>query len=128
MQSKEKEKEKSLMADSDEINLNLFSQSQSQSQSQKEDESLLKSVKLEISEEVTSKQAVKPCLRRRLSQRSSPKAKKTVGFRRKLDNNSSLDSEIRERVEHNLKYNDDTIFDNLEIFQDVDENNHKLKG
>ena len=30
-----------------------------------------------------------------------------------------MDSEIRERIEHNLKYNDDTIFDNISIFRDV---------
>ena len=39
-----------------------------------------------------------------------------VDFKSVLDNNKSLDSSIRERIEHNLKYNDDTIFDNLEIF------------
>jgi hypothetical protein len=38
---------------------------------------------------------------------------------RLLDNNSSLNSSIRERVEHNLKYNDDTIFANLDIFRDI---------
>ena len=26
---------------------------------------------------------------------------------------------MRERIEHNLKYNDDTIFDNLSIFHNV---------
>lgn len=26
---------------------------------------------------------------------------------------------MRERIEHNLKYNDDTIFDNISIFRDV---------
>jgi hypothetical protein len=30
-----------------------------------------------------------------------------------------LDSDDRERIEHNLKYNDDTIFDNISIFRDV---------
>jgi hypothetical protein len=30
-----------------------------------------------------------------------------------------LDSETRERIEHNLKYNDDTIFDNISIFRDL---------
>lgn len=30
-----------------------------------------------------------------------------------------MDSEDRERIEHNLKYNDDTIFDNISIFRDV---------
>jgi hypothetical protein len=31
-----------------------------------------------------------------------------------------LDSYTKERIEHNLKYNDDTIFDNISIFRDVD--------
>ena len=26
---------------------------------------------------------------------------------------------MRERIEHNLKYNDDTIFDGISIFQDL---------
>ena len=39
-----------------------------------------------------------------------------VNFHQVLDNNESLNESIRERIEHNLKYNDDTIFDNLEIF------------
>ncbi len=30
-----------------------------------------------------------------------------------------MDSETRERIEHNLKYNDDTIFDNISIFRDL---------
>ncbi len=45
--------------------------------------------------------------------------KKTVRFAEKLDNDQSLDSDDRERIEHNLKYNDDTIFDNISIFRDV---------
>lgn len=40
-------------------------------------------------------------------------------FAVKLDNNDSLDSDMRERIEHNLKYNDDTIFENISIFRDV---------
>lgn len=44
---------------------------------------------------------------------------KRVRFAEKLDNDSSLDSSMRERIEHNLKYNDDTIFDNISIFQDL---------
>lgn len=40
-------------------------------------------------------------------------------FAEKLDNDSSLDSSMRERIEHNLKYNDDTIFDGISIFQDL---------
>ena len=39
-----------------------------------------------------------------------------VIFKEHLDNDNSLNESIRERIEHNLKYNDDTIFDNLEIF------------
>jgi hypothetical protein len=42
-----------------------------------------------------------------------------VRFAEKLDNDSSLDSSMRERIEHNLKYNDDTIFDNISIFRDL---------
>lgn len=45
-----------------------------------------------------------------------------------LANDESLDFSIRERIEHNLKYNDDTIFDNLEIFQDIGETNNKVHG
>ena len=45
-----------------------------------------------------------------------------------LDNNTSLDSAIRERVEHNLKYNDDTIFDGLSIFEDVGSTYKKVHG
>lgn len=43
-------------------------------------------------------------------------AVKRVRFAEKLDNDSSLDSSMRERIEHNLKYNDDTIFDGISIF------------
>ena len=39
-----------------------------------------------------------------------------------------MDSQIRERVEHNLKYNDDTIFDGLTIFQDVGSTSQKVHG
>lgn len=44
---------------------------------------------------------------------------KKVRFATKLDNDSSLNSDTRERIEHNLMYNDDTIFDNISIFRDV---------
>ena len=47
---------------------------------------------------------------------SAEKLKKHVRFAEKLDNDSSLDSSMRERIEHNLKYNDDTIFDGISIF------------
>ena len=49
-------------------------------------------------------------------------------FSERLANDESLDFSIRERIEHNLKYNDDTIFDNLEIFQDIGETNNKVHG
>lgn len=39
-----------------------------------------------------------------------------VGFAEVVDNDASLNDSIRERIEHNLKYNDDRIFDNLSIF------------
>lgn len=45
--------------------------------------------------------------------------RKRVRFAEKLDNDQSLDSQDRERIEHNLKYNDDTIFDNISIFRDL---------
>ena len=51
-----------------------------------------------------------------------------VIFRQQLDNDTSLNESIRERIEHNLKYNDDTIFDNLEIFADIGETNNKVHG
>ena len=51
-----------------------------------------------------------------------------VVFKEMLDNDNSLNESIRERIEHNLKYNDDTIFDNLEIFQDIGETNNKVHG
>ena len=47
------------------------------------------------------------------------KGERRVRFAEKLDNDSSLDSSMRERIEHNLKYNDDTIFDNISIFRDL---------
>lgn len=45
--------------------------------------------------------------------------KKSVHFNPKILNDESLDSDMRERIEHNLKYNDDTIFDNISIFRDL---------
>ena len=41
---------------------------------------------------------------------------RTVTFKSVLDNDESLDADLRERIEHNLKYKDDTIFATLEIF------------
>ena len=70
---------------------------------------------------------IKGCLKR--SATGTKKAKifnddnngspRRVRFATKLDNDTSLDSDTRERIEHNLKYNDDTIFDNISIFRDV---------
>ena len=54
--------------------------------------------------------------------------KSQVLFKRTLDNDHSLDDLIRERIEHNLKYNDDTIFENLDIFQNIGETNNKVHG
>ena len=54
--------------------------------------------------------------------------KSHVIFRQQLDNDTSLNESIRERIEHNLKYNDDTIFDGLSIFQDIGETNNKVHG
>ena len=34
---------------------------------------------------------------------------------------------MRERIEHNLKYNDDTIFDNISIFRDLDNSGYVPK-
>jgi len=45
---------------------------------------------------------------------------KKVRFAEKLDNDASLDSAMRERIEHNLRYNDDTIFDGMAIFNQDD--------
>lgn len=42
----------------------------------------------------------------------------TVRFADKFENEDSIDSELRERMDHNIKYNDDTIFDNISIFKD----------
>jgi hypothetical protein len=46
---------------------------------------------------------------------------KRVRFAEKLDNDASLNSSMRERIEHNLRYNDDTIFDNMSIFQSMND-------
>lgn len=51
-----------------------------------------------------------------------------VNFCKDLDNESSLDLSIQERIEHNLKYNDDTIFDNFTVFADVGNKNQKVIG
>ena len=34
---------------------------------------------------------------------------------------------MRERIEHNLKYNDDTIFDNISIFRELNDSGINLK-
>lgn len=36
-------------------------------------------------------------------------------------NEDSIDSELKERIEHNLMYNDDRIFDNISIFKQDDD-------
>jgi hypothetical protein len=70
-----------------------------------------------------SNQKLKPCFRRQ------PGKAKQVRFKAHLvDNESSLNESIRERVEHNLKYNDDTIFSKMEIFRDIDEVPNKVQG
>lgn len=51
-----------------------------------------------------------------------------MGFLHQLENDTSLNESIRERIEHNLKYNDDTIFDNMGIFSDIGETNNKVHG
>ncbi len=45
--------------------------------------------------------------------------KKHVRFKSRVENEDSLDSEQKERMEHNLKYRDDTIFENISIFREV---------
>lgn len=54
-------------------------------------------------------------------------SRKRVRFAEKLDNDASLDSQDRERIEHNLKYNDDTIFDNISIFRDLNDSGLVLR-
>ena len=49
-----------------------------------------------------------------------------VRFASKLDNDYELSAESRERIEHNLKYNDDTIFDNISIFRDLNNSGVQL--
>lgn len=51
-----------------------------------------------------------------------------IVFNERLANDESLDFSIRERIEHNLVYNDDTIFDNMGIFQDLGLTNNKVHG
>lgn len=62
---------------------------------------------------------LKPLTTSPIAEEDEDKQKKSVRFAEKLDNDQSLDSDDRERIEHNLKYNDDTIFDNISIFRDV---------
>jgi len=42
-----------------------------------------------------------------------------VRFASKVENEDILDEEEKERMEHNLKYRDDTIFDNMSIFSEL---------
>ncbi|CAI2373899.1 unnamed protein product [Moneuplotes crassus] len=61
----------------------------------------------------------KPCIRAGIKQ-GKEKIIKTVSFAEKLIvNEDSLDSEMMERIHHNLEYNDDRIFENLSIFQQL---------
>ena len=48
------------------------------------------------------------------------KKEKHVRFCSRIENEDSLDSDQRERLLHNLKYHDDTIFDNMNIFKELD--------
>eukprot|EP00831_Metopus_contortus_P064353 TRINITY_DN57612_c0_g1_i1.p1 TRINITY_DN57612_c0_g1~~TRINITY_DN57612_c0_g1_i1.p1 ORF type:complete len:414 (-),score=44.82 TRINITY_DN57612_c0_g1_i1:1573-2814(-) len=49
---------------------------------------------------------------------------KHVRFRSRVLNEDSLDSEQRERIEHNLRYKDDAIFENISIFKELREPQH----
>ena len=69
--------------------------------------------------EIILRSCFKGCRKLKDPQEQEHIDKVRVVFKRMLDNNESLDSQIAERVEHNMKYNDDTIFDGLSIFQDV---------
>jgi len=53
-----------------------------------------------------------------------------VKFATRVINYEELDDAMKERMEHNLRYNDDSIFDNISIFKDVEKPGHipkKLK-
>ena len=47
------------------------------------------------------------------------KPKKCVRFQLPTENNQEFDSSFRERLQHNLLYKDDTIFEKMEFFQDI---------
>eukprot|EP00826_Nyctotherus_ovalis_P013739 TRINITY_DN13757_c0_g1_i1.p2 TRINITY_DN13757_c0_g1~~TRINITY_DN13757_c0_g1_i1.p2 ORF type:complete len:307 (+),score=92.17 TRINITY_DN13757_c0_g1_i1:1200-2120(+) len=47
--------------------------------------------------------------------------KRHVTFKQKIENDDELNEEQRERMEHNLIYKDDTIFENMSIFKDLQE-------
>jgi hypothetical protein len=69
---------------------------------------------------------LKSCFKR---SREANRPPKVVAFKlRLLDNDVDLNNSILERVEHNLKYNDDTIFANLDIFKDIGEESQKVHG
>jgi hypothetical protein len=58
------------------------------------------------------------CMKRINGKQKEPKA---VTFAQKLIvNEDSLDSDMIDRMKHNLEYNDDRIFENLSIFQQDD--------
>jgi hypothetical protein len=47
------------------------------------------------------------------------KQEKHVTFNDRLLNESSLDDDLKDRMEHNQRYNDDTIFNNFSIYQQL---------
>jgi hypothetical protein len=55
------------------------------------------------------------------------KPKKHVRFELPLRTQSDLDCKIKERLEHNTLYKDDTIFDHMSFFKDVDLNKKVFK-
>ncbi len=57
----------------------------------------------------------------RLEAKTAVEKKRHVRFRSRAENEEVLDPEQRERMEHNLQYTDDTIFENMSIFKDTQE-------
>ncbi|CAI2376183.1 unnamed protein product [Moneuplotes crassus] len=69
----------------------------------------------------------KSCMKK-ATNTEKPKATKTVTFAdRLIVNEDSLDSDMMERIHHNLEYNDDRIFENLSIFQQLSRDNSEIK-
>lgn len=46
--------------------------------------------------------------------------KKRVRFADKIENEDDLDDSMLERMHHNQKYNDDTIFEHMAIFKNIE--------